>query len=107
MISEAQSLERNDFAEAAARARLASPSPEEAESFLKKLLLEEEARVSEAIAFAEVLVPVLSQRLALQAPPPRPLAAPVPLARGRKPGHDENRGIADFIDDMLAQERIS
>jgi hypothetical protein len=76
----------------------------EAESILQALLAEEEERVAEAIAFAEVLVPMLAERLrpwrrsgaraARRAPRQGPPETPV-----------EPRGIADFIDDMLAQER--
>jgi hypothetical protein len=105
LLTEAQLVEQNEYAEAEARARQAADSDEEAESLLRTLLAEEGARVAEAIAFAEVLVPVLAKRLASMVPSPR-LQSPGPaMTRERKPGHDENRGIADFIDDMLAQER--
>ena len=105
LTTEAQLIEQTEFAEAAARARESTESKEEADSLLKNLLLEESARVAEAIAFAEVLVPVLAKRLAALIPSPRaPLVAPA-TPRERKPGRDENRSVADFIDDMLAQER--
>lgn len=97
-------MEDNEFAEAAAKARGAAASETEGDSLLKTLLAQEEARVAEAIAFAEVLAPMLAKRLSALMPAPR--ASPVPFpVRERKPGHDENRGIADFIEDMLAQER--
>jgi hypothetical protein len=105
LTTEAQLIEQTEFAEAAARAREAAESQEEADSLLKTLLAEESARVAEAIAFAEVLVPMLAKRLAALIPSPRaPTAAPA-APRERKPGRDENRSVADFIDDMLAQER--
>ncbi len=98
---EAQVVEATEFAAAAAKAREASTDGVEAESIMKGILAEEKERVAGAIAFAEVLVPMLAKRVpdlapAPAAPPPR--RAPMPLA-------DESRGIADFIDDMLAQER--
>jgi hypothetical protein len=104
LTTEAQVVEQTEFAEAARRARQASESEDEADSLLKTLLAEEGARVAEAIAFAEVLVPVLAKRLAALIPSPRALLA-APAPRERKPGRDENRSVADFIDDMLAQER--
>lgn len=106
LVSEAARLEENELAQATARAREAAPSLDEGNSLLKRLLSEEEGRVAEAIAFAEILVPMLAKRLSLMAPAPRVSAAPVPVTPAREPrrGQDENRGIADFIDDMLAQE---
>jgi hypothetical protein len=105
LTAEAQVIEQTEFAEASARARAASESKEEADSLLSTLLREEGARVAEAIAFAEVLVPVLAKRLAALIPSPRAPLAAAAAPRGRKPGRDENRSVADFIDDMLAQER--
>jgi hypothetical protein len=105
LTTEAQLIEQTEFAEAEARARRAADSEEEADSLVKTLLAEEGARVSEAIAFAEVLVPMLAKRLASLVPVPRLQSSAPAMTRERKPGHDENRGIADFIDDMLAQER--
>jgi hypothetical protein len=105
LAHEAQVIEDTEFAEAAAKARSGAESASEAESMLKTLLAEEETRVAEAVAFAEVLVPMLAKRLAALIPVARiPSTASFPV-REKKPGHDENRGIADFIDDMLAQER--
>jgi hypothetical protein len=105
MAAEAQVVEENEFARATARARDSFESPSEAESLLKTLLAAEEARVAEAIAFAEILVPMLVKRLSHLAPAPRVSAAAAFATRERKPVQDENHGIADFIDDMLAQER--
>jgi hypothetical protein len=102
---EAQVIEETEFAEATAKARAAAESPTDADSMLKTLLTQEEARVAEAIAFAEVLVPMLAKRLSALLPAARTPSATSFPAREKKPGHDEKRGIADFIDDMLAQER--
>lgn len=105
LAGEAQALQENEFAEAEAAARAACASGSEADSRMDALLAEEGARVAQAIAIAEVLVPILAKRLSVLLPAPRLSAAPSVAARERKAGHDENRGIADFIDDMLAQER--
>jgi hypothetical protein len=100
---EAQAIEDTEFAEASARARGSSPSEFEADSVMNTLLTDERERVAEAVAFAEVLVPLLSRSLPGLAPSAAaPAAAP---RRATMPAHDESRGIADFIDDMLAQER--
>jgi hypothetical protein len=102
---EAQVLEETEFAAAEARAREVSGNEFEADSILKTLLAEEQERVSEAVAFAEVLVPMLVKRLSgLVALPSA--ASPAPRA-AKMPAHDESRGIADFIEDMLAQERTA
>jgi hypothetical protein len=99
---EAQVIEDTEFAEAAAKARGVSTDEFEAESILKGIRAEEEERVAGAIAFAEVLMPMLAKRapdvVPARAPAPAPRRAPLPAT-------GESRGIADFIDDMLAQER--
>ena len=59
----------------------------------------------DAIAFAEVLVPLLEHRLSLGAS--ARAAGPAPVSRAaRAAAPAQTRGIADFIDDMLAQERL-
>jgi hypothetical protein len=103
MESEAQVVEETEFAEAAARARRSAASDFEADSLLSALLADERERVAGAVAFAEVLVPLLSRGLPGLSPPAA--AAPPATRRARMPARDESRGIADFIDDMLAQER--
>jgi hypothetical protein len=103
-VREAQLVMDTEFAEAAARAREMAASGSDADSMLETLLAEEELRVAQAVAFAEVLVPMLSARLSALVPAPR-VSAPPAAPRERKPAQDDNRGIADFIDDMLAQER--
>lgn len=104
LAGEAQSIEENEFAEATARALGASGSGPEAESILRTVLTEERERVSQAIAFAEVLVPLLAKRLAGLPGDAAALAEPAPR-REKARAFDPDRGIADFIDDMLAQER--
>jgi hypothetical protein len=100
LAEEAQGIEDTELAGAMAKARAASGS--EADSILEGLLAEERERVAGAVAFAEVLVPMLDRRP--QGPSPASPASPAPR-RARIPAHDASRGIADFIDDMLAQER--
>jgi hypothetical protein len=95
-------IEETEFAEAAAKARGASGDELEADSILRGIRAEEEERVAGAIAFAEVLVPMLERRVPALAPAPAPAPAP---RRAPLPATGEPRGIADFIDDMLAQER--
>jgi hypothetical protein len=81
---------------------LASGDPQARER-LDAFFSEEEERVAGAIACVELLLPELSDRIAalktdpVAAPPARRPAGPA------NPGAE--RGIADFIDEMLAQDR--
>ena len=96
-------MEFADLKDAVDAAKAASPSSEEADTILKSLLQEEGERVSEAIAFAEVLIPMLGERF-----PSAPSRDPFPKAvrpRNSAGPDPASRGIADFIDDMLAQDR--
>jgi hypothetical protein len=104
-VAEAQFIEQNEFSRLVDAARGSCKSPAEADLVLEDLLRREEDRVADAVAFAEVLVPMLAKQLSHLAPGPRTPAAPAPAPRPRQAGRDDNRGIADFIDDMLAQER--
>jgi len=105
--AEARQIEGSELAPAVDEARRASESDSEANALLNALTAEGEERVAEAIAFAEVLVPMLSERLKLQSPSP---GAPARGPRQHRPAPgdlDKSRGIADFIDEMLAQERAA
>jgi hypothetical protein len=107
LAGEAQLVQDAEFAEAAARARDLFSSESEADALLKELMGEEEERVSQAVAMAEVLVPMLARRLSIQAtaPAPRP---PAPAPRTHAPERTAGtRGVADFIDEMLEQERLA
>ncbi len=97
-------MEFTDLKEAVDAAKASSPDRDEAEALLRRLLDEEGERVSEAIAFAEVLIPMLGERpAASQGRGPIQAAAARPHRHaGAEPA---SRGIADFIDDMLAQDR--
>jgi hypothetical protein len=100
---QARRIEDTELAEATALARRHAGSEIEAESILQQLIADEKERVADAIAFAEVLVPMLADRLGGPAARPAPSAAAP--ARPRLAPAVEPRGIADFIDDMLTQER--
>jgi hypothetical protein len=100
---EAERIEQTEFAEATARARRGASSEFEAESVLQALLTEEKERVANAIAFAEILVPKLAERLAAAAFPVRAAAHVVKKVRAEVPA--VARDIADFIDEMLSQDR--
>jgi hypothetical protein len=98
---DARRLEEGDFAQAKAEA-LAAGGPD-ADARLRSFLAEEEERAAGAIACVDLLLPELSERaaalgsaLGAQAPAQRP---PRPVDSGAE------RGIADFIDEMLAQDR--
>jgi hypothetical protein len=103
LTAEAQRMEETEFAEAAARASRGAGTEFEAESILQALVTEEKGRVCDAIAFAEILVPMLAERLAANAGPVR-AAAHVPK-KSRSPAPAKERDIADFIDDMLTQDK--
>jgi hypothetical protein len=102
---EARATEQRELGPAVMEARKTSESDSEADALLRAVTSEDEERVAEAIAFAEVLVPMLSERLNLHSPAP---GAPARSPRPNRPvagDPGESRGIADFIDEMLAQQR--
>ncbi len=99
-------MEQSEFADAAMEALESCPSRPEADSLLRKLLAEEGERVAGAVAIAEVLVPMLAERLSEEqgvAVRHAPDARAARRAAAGPPG--ETPGIADFIDEMLAQDR--
>ncbi len=103
--TEAREIEGRELGPAVIEARKTSESESEADAVLRALTSEDEERVADAIAFAEVLVPMLSERLSLQSPPSGP---PTKGPRQNRPIAGDlggSRGIADFIDEMLAQQR--
>ncbi len=103
--AEAREIEETELAAAVVDARRVSESDAEADALLRALRAEEERRVADAVAFAEVLMPMLAERLR---PHPQAGARAPEIARQRKLNAEksgESRGIADFIDDMLAQDR--
>lgn len=102
---EAAEVEDRELAEAVAEARRSSESDAEANALLSALCAEGEQRVADAIAFAEILLPMLAQ---VMRPPLTAAARAAESPRQRKPSAEksgEAREIADFIDEMLAQDR--
>jgi hypothetical protein len=103
---EASRIEFTELKDAVDAARLASPGLPEADSILKRLLEEEGERVADAVAFAEAIVPLLSGHLSAAHAGSSPQAAGTPSgARAPHRSAAEARSVADFIDDMLAQDR--
>ncbi|MGA2017082.1 MAG: hypothetical protein ABSH26_08995 [Opitutaceae bacterium] len=102
--AEARRMEETELAAAAVRARAASGAGVESDDRFRAIVEEERERVAGAVALAELLAPMLSERLLALAPAHAPAAGPAP----RKPGARapvDGRGIADYIDEMLAYER--
>jgi hypothetical protein len=103
--AEAREVEGSELAAAVAEARRVSGSDAEADALLSELFTEGEERVADAVAFAEVLLPMLAQEMRPAAPA---LAHPAQGHRQRKPSALRPGGdleIADFIDEMLAQDK--
>lgn len=95
-------------------ARLLSSVPPAADvaSRVDAIFATEEKRLADAQVLAEVLAPLIAEQLrarppALSAPSRRASPAPVDLAEktAARPPRSAAPNIADFIDDMLAQER--
>jgi hypothetical protein len=104
--AEATQIELTELKEAVDAARRESPSGPEADSILKRLLEEEGERVADAVAFAEAIMPYLPDHLAAARPAVSPSASGAPMLQkaGPRPAGDP-RTVADFIEDMLAQDR--
>jgi hypothetical protein len=99
---EAKRMEETELAAAAAGVRGSSENEADADARLREFYAEEEERVAEAIACAEVLVPRLSKLVS--APTQSPLAF-IPISKTPKTEtNGEEHSIADFIDEMLAQD---
>jgi len=104
--SEGRAVDARQLAEtelAQAKEEILASGDPQARSRLDAFFSEEEERVAGAIACVELLMPELSDRIA--ALKPDPAAAP-PARRPAPPANPgAERGIADFIDEMLAQDR--
>lgn len=111
--AEARELERTELTDALSAARAESP-PAQPES---DLLAHESERVAEAQLLAELLAPLLADRLRGAAPEfaPRSTAAPAPAASRTAPPPTPRvtappppaaaPSITDLIDGMLSQDR--
>lgn len=102
--TDALALEQGGFVAALKAVRVHSTPGPETEERLQTVLAAEESRVADADALADLLMPLLVKHLRNA-----PLAAaPVPQSRPAKTSAAaEAPSVADFIDDMLAQERAA
>jgi hypothetical protein len=98
--AEAKRIEDTELEEAAAEARA---TESDGDTQLKAFYAQEQERVAEAIAFAEVLVPALSGHFS--SPETAKARSPVPAPRSKARSARSEPGIADYIDEMLAQDR--
>ncbi len=104
-MGDARRVEETELAAALAEAHQ-GPEPEsEIQARFASLRDEAERRVAEAIAYAEVLVPMLADRLR-GLPAPNAASPLSPPARSRVDAPGEARGIADFIDELPAQDTV-
>ena len=102
---EASRVEQTEFAAAVTALEERGYSPENVQDVIQEIQETEAKRVEDAVAFAELLAPLLAkhwQREEREGPAQRPAMPPPapPPPATRRP-----RGIADFIDEMIAQER--
>jgi len=72
---------------------------------LAAILVTEQERVANAAVLAELLLPILSEHLRSSAPLAKIAAVAAPPARPPAAPRVPSTGIADFIDEMIAQER--
>ncbi|HVW22261.1 MAG TPA: hypothetical protein VHC86_13695 [Opitutaceae bacterium] len=99
--TEADRLHSGEFSAAVEALRADSADDPDFSSQLEAQLAAEEERAADAVALAEVLLPMLAEPLG-RASQPSGRPAPRPAAAA---GPRETPGIADFIDEMLAHER--
>jgi hypothetical protein len=104
--SEGRAVDARHLAEtelAQAKEEILGSGDPQARARLDAFFCEEEERVAGAIACVELLMPELSDRIA--ALKPDPVAAPAARRPAVSANPGSERGIADFIDEMLAQDR--
>ncbi len=96
-------VQDTDFARALVLAKETAPGGLETDAQWQAMLAGEEDRVADAVALAELLAPMLRDRLPAMAAPPAATVLPsrLPSARPR----DLAPSVADFIEEMLTQER--
>ena len=103
--ADARRLLEGEFSKAEADARSACRDDPDAETSLRAFLAGEGERVAQAMAFAEVLMPELSRHFEAQGVP-RAAHGAAPHGR-RAAAPAEAPSVADFIEDMLSQERAA
>ncbi len=109
LAAAADQLASGDLARALASLRTTAHPGSESE--LRALFAHEENRVADATTLAEILLPLLRDAMPAvtsaasspASPPTRP--APALPARTPRPAAAAERGIADFIDEMISLER--
>jgi len=75
---------------------------------LNAVFAAEAERVANAAVLAEILVPMLTEQLrplGASSAAPTPVSAPVVAPPAEKPRQPRPASIADFIDDMISQEK--
>ncbi len=107
-------MQSTELSRALAALRAIPEAAADSDARLRALFAAEEERVLNARVLAELLVPLLSEHLGgLRPPAPRraTVASPAPAAAAAEPavpaGSGPTPGIADFIDEMLAQDRAA
>jgi len=111
--SAADTLEAGPLAELIAALRTTAENSAEFDQRLETVFTTEQERVANASALAELLLPLLSHGTPLfgvvsptpPAPAPQTLSAPVSFAEPAPPVRRAPGAIADFLDDMIAQEQ--
>jgi hypothetical protein len=102
-------LESIALTAALAAAELAHATPAEFEQRMRALFQAEEDRVHSAAILAELLAPLLAERLGSAVAPARPASVPAPRppAMNPAPTASEPAAIADLIEGMLDQQRTA
>jgi hypothetical protein len=100
---EAQRVQDTDFARALVLAKETAPDGLETDAQWQAMLAGEEDRVADAVALAELLAPMLRERLPSLTASPSAAVPPARLPSGRP--RDLAPSVADFIEEMLTQER--
>lgn len=95
-----------------AAVRAPTDSDTEIAERLNAIFATEAERVANAAVLCELLLPALAEKFQLQAKPPAPAAAMEPslatapsVPTAEKPAAPRAASIADFIDEMIAQEK--
>jgi hypothetical protein len=104
--AEARRIEETELDAALAGVRQAAEGRAETEARIAAVMAAESERVAAAVTLAEILAPMLAERLGAAAPAAKRAAEPPEKTRARRAA-DEDRGIADFIEEMLVQDRAA
>lgn len=106
--AEAERVQSGPFAESLIALRTPAETDAAFDQRIEAIFAVERERVANAAVLAELLAPILAARLPLAAPPVAPESLDSrPVARVTRPLPIAPAGIADFIDEMIAQERTN